>query len=153
MTRSLRIERAGLGQLGEAAELFQGYLRFYGKTHDQARSRAFVEARLALRDSVFLLAWDGKRAVGFAHLYPTYASLALAPGWILNDLFVAPDARNRGVATALMAASRTMAIHNGAVEIVLQTARSNDQARALYEQLGYQLDEQFLVYTLPLPHD
>ncbi len=153
MTPSLHIERAGLAQLDEAAELFQGYLRFYGKCHDQARSRAFVEARLDLRDSVFLLAWDSKRALGFAHLYPTYASLALAPSWILNDLFVAPDARSRGVATALLEAARTMAVHNGAVEIVLQTARSNDQARSLYERLGYVLDEQFLVYALPLPHD
>ena len=153
MTPSLRIERAGPAQLDAAAELFQGYLRFYGKSHDETRSRAFVEARLELRDSVFLLAWDQQRAVGFANLYPTYASLSLAPGWILNDLFVAVDARSRGVATALMEAARTTAVHNGAVEIVLQTARGNAQARALYESLGYQLDKQFLVYTLPLPHD
>ena len=150
MTPTLRVERAGSAQLDAAAALFQGYLRFYGKCHDQARSRAFVAARLEQRDSVFLLAWDGARAVGFTQLYPAFASLSLAPSWILNDLYVEPDMRGLGVATALMGAARQLAVRNGAAEIFLQTARDNDQARALYERLGYALDEEFLVYTLTL---
>jgi len=150
MTPTLRVERAGSAQLDAAAALFQGYLRFYGKCHDEARSRAFIAARLEQRDSVFLLAWDGPRPAGFTQLYPAFASLSLAPSWILNDLYVEPDARGQGVATALMAAARQLAVRNGAAEIFLQTARNNDQARALYERLGYALDEEFLVYTLTL---
>ena len=150
MTPTLRVERAGSAQLDAATALFQGYLRFYGKCHDEVRSRAFVAARLEQRDSVFLLAWDGGCAVGFTQLYPAFASLSLAPSWILNDLYVEPDARGRGVATALMGAARQLAVGNGAAEIFLQTARDNDQARALYERLGYALDEEFLVYTLAL---
>jgi GNAT superfamily N-acetyltransferase len=153
MTPALHIERAGSEQLEAAAALFQGYLRFYGKSHDQARSRAFVAARLEQRDSVFLIAWREQRALGFTQLYPAYASLSLAPSWILNDLFVEPDARGQGVATALMAAARQLAVHNGAAEIFLQTARDNDEARALYDRLGYVVDEEFLVYTLSLPRD
>ena len=153
MTPTLRVERAGSAELDAAAALFQGYLRFYGKCHDQARSRAFIAARLEQRNSVFLVAWDGPRAVGFTQLYPAYASLALAPSWILNDLYVEPDARGRGVATALMDAARQLAVRSGAAEIFLQTARDNHQARALYERLGYALDGEFLVYTLPLACD
>ena len=153
MTPTLRVERAGSAQLDAAAALFQGYLRFYGKSHDEARSRAFVAARLEQRDSVFLLAWDGPRAVGFIQLYPAYASLSLAPSWILNDLYVEADIRGQGVATLLMGAARQLAVRNGAAEIFLQTARDNDQARALYERLGYAVDEEFLVYTLPLSRD
>ncbi len=153
MTSTLRVERAGSGQLDAATALFQGYLRFYGKCHDQARSRAFVAARLEQRDSVFLIAWDGPGAVGFTQLYPAFASLSLAPSWILNDLFVQPGARGRGVATALMDAARQLALHSGAAEIFLQTARDNDPARALYERLGYAVDDDFLVYTLALARD
>ena len=63
MTPTLRVERAGSAQLDSAAAQFQGYLRFYGKSHDEARSRAFVAARLEQRDSVLLIAWDGPRAI------------------------------------------------------------------------------------------
>ena len=40
---------------------------------------------------------------------------------------------------------------NGAAEIFLQTARDNVTAQRLYERLGYQRDDEFLVYTLGLP--
>jgi GNAT superfamily N-acetyltransferase len=158
MSPVIRVERAGLAQLDVAAALFQAYLRFYGKPVDPARSRAFIEDRLEQRDSVFLIAWaddgsGGARALGFTQLYPAFASLSLAPNWILNDLFVEPDARGQGVATRLMAAARQLAIHNGAAEIFLQTARDNEDARALYERLGYVRDEHFVVYTLKLPRD
>ena len=150
-----RIERAGVAQLDAAATLFQGYLRFYGKPVDPSRSRAFVEDRLEQRDSVFLIAWDATasppEALGFTQLYPAFASLSLAPNWILNDLYVEPDARGRGVGTALLEAARQLALHNGAAEIVLQTAHDNHDARALYERLGYVRDETFVVYTLTLP--
>jgi ribosomal protein S18 acetylase RimI-like enzyme len=155
MTAPPRIERAGPAQVDAAAALFQAYLRFYGKSVDPARSRAFIEDRLEQRDSVFLIAWDaeGRRALGFTQLYPAFASLSLAPNWILNDLYVEPDARGQGVATALMNAARQLAMHNGAAEIFLQTAHDNEDARALYEKLGYVRDEDFVVYTLKLPRD
>ena len=40
-----------------------------------------------------------------------------------------------------MDAARQLALHNGAAEIFLQTARDNAPARALYEKLGYVQDE------------
>jgi ribosomal protein S18 acetylase RimI-like enzyme len=89
--------------------------------------------------------------MGFVQLYPSFASLSLAPSWILNDLFVDPAARGRGVGEALMQAARELGIANGAAEIFLQTARDNVTAQRLYERLGYQRDDEFLVYTLGLP--
>ena len=158
MLQPPRVERAGPAQLDAAAALFQGYLRFYGKSVDPARSRAFIQARLEQRDSVILLAWPGdreqrERAIGFTQLYPAFASLSLASNWILNDLYVEPDSRGQGVAKALMDAARQLALHNGAAEIFLQTARDNAPARALYEKLGYVQDQDFLVYTLALPRE
>ena len=75
----------------------------------------------------------------------------MAPNWILNDLFVEPPGRSKGVASALMAAARQLAVDTGAAEIFLQTARDNTTAQRLYVGLGYQRDDQFLVYTLALP--
>ena len=146
-----RVERAGISQIEPAIELFEGYLRFYRKPAPRDAVREFIEARLRRRDSVIFLAWLDDSALGFVQLYPSFASLSLAPSWILNDLYVDPLARGRGVGEALMQAARELGIANGAAEIFLQTARDNVTAQRLYERLGYQRDDEFLVYTLGLP--
>jgi len=143
------IRRAQPADLDAAARLFSGYLRFYGRQTSEADARAFISERLAKQDSVFLLAElaDGE-AIGFTQLYPAFASLSLAPSWILNDLYVDPSARGHGAGEALMQAARELARGNGAAELMLQTARDNATAQRLYEKLGWQRDDEFLVYTL-----
>ena len=70
--------------------------------------------------------------------------------WILNDLFVAPEWRRRGIARMLMEAARELAIETGAARLTLATAKNNVRAKALYKSLGYQVDSVFDHYTLPL---
>jgi GNAT superfamily N-acetyltransferase len=143
------IRRAQTADLDAAARLFTGYLRFYGKQTPEAQARAFIAERLAKQDSVFLLAQlVGGEAIGFTQLYPAFASLSLAPSWILNDLYVDPAARGHGAGEALMQAAREVALGNGAAELMLQTARDNATAQRLYERLGWQRDDEFLVFTL-----
>jgi GNAT superfamily N-acetyltransferase len=142
------VRRASLADLDEAARLFEAYQAFYHRVHPQGAARAFLAQRLEHGDSVVFLAWQDGRAVGFAQLYPSFASLSLAPSWILNDLFVDPAARQGGVARALMEAVRQLAKANGAAEVFLQTAHDNAPARALYESLGYARDSHYLVYSL-----
>ena len=151
MQAELRIVRADTQRLEEALHLFEGYLGFYGREPAPGAARRFIGERLERCDSVILLAEVDGRAVGFAQLYPAFASLSLAPSWILNDLFVEPSARGAGVGEALMRAVRTHAQATGAAEVFLQTARDNEVAQALYRRHGYQRDDDFLVYTLGLP--
>jgi ribosomal protein S18 acetylase RimI-like enzyme len=146
-----RIVRADPQRLDEALRLFEGYLGFYGREPGPGLARRFIAERLERGDSVILLAELDGRAVGFAQLYPAFASLSLAPSWILNDLFVEPSARGAGIGEALMRAVRTHAQSTGAAEVFLQTARDNEVAQALYRRHGYQRDDDFLVYTLGLP--
>jgi ribosomal protein S18 acetylase RimI-like enzyme len=151
VNQTLRVDRAGPEQLEEASELFQGYLQFYKKVVEPDAARHFIAERLRKQDSVFYIAWRGDVALGFVQLYPSFASLSLAPSWILNDLYVAPIARSHGAGSALMQAAQALGISTGAAEIFLQTARDNTIAQRLYELLGYQRDDEFLVYTLSLP--
>ena len=150
MTSTVQVERAGVAQLEPTLKLFQGYLHFYRKPVVPVLVRHFIEDRLRNQDSVIFLAWRDDAAVGFMQLYPSFASLSLAPSWILNDLYVEPSARGHGVGEALMQAARDLGLANGAAEIFLQTARDNETAQRLYERLGYQRDDEFLVYTLSL---
>ena len=143
----MAIRRAGSDDLDAAARLFTAYLRFYGKSTPESEARVFIGERLAKRDSVIFLAEADGLALGFTQLYPAFASLSLAPSWILNDLYVDPSARGAGVGEALMLAARGLALSNGAAELMLQTARTNATAQSLYERLGWVRDDEFLVYT------
>lgn len=144
----LDLRRAGADDLDALCRLFAGYLRFYEKPVDAARVRDFLSARMAAGESVVFIARRGGEAVGFVQLYPAWSSLSQARTWLLNDLFVDPAARGGGVARALMQAARRLGADTGAVELMLQTARTNATARRLYESLGWQRDDEFLVYTL-----
>jgi len=70
---------------------------------------------------------------------------------VLNDLFVAPDAREQGVGRALMEAARQHAVQTGAKRLTLETMTENRAAWSLYEELGYvRSGDAVRFYTLEL---
>jgi GNAT superfamily N-acetyltransferase len=142
------IRRAEAEDVDALLPLFSGYLRFYGRTVDEARVHNFLLDRIERGESVIFLAWRTGHPVGFVQLYPAFASLSQARSWILNDLFVAESARGGGIARALLGAAADLGRETGAVELMLQTARDNETAQRLYRGLGWVRDDHFLVYTL-----
>ena len=139
---------ATLDDLDVAAPLFDAYRQFYARPTDPALAREFIAERLRAGDSVIYLAEHDGAPAGFVQLYPVFSSTAPRPGrlWLLNDLYVTPAARGHGVGRALLERAEEHARDTGAVGLFLQTARDNAPARALYESLGWTLDEVFLVY-------
>jgi len=148
----MSIRQATLDDLDLVAPLFDAYRQFYRQPHDLPLARSFLQARLAAGDSVLYLAEDAGAVLGFVHLYPLFSSTGPRPGrtWLLNDLYVVPSARGRGVGRGLMDRARQLAEETGAQSIELTTARSNTLAQALYESLGYRRDEEFFYYSLGL---
>ena len=70
--------------------------------------------------------------------------------WILNDLFVAAEARHRGVGARLLQAARDHALQTGAVRLELATAVTNTTAQALYQRDGWRKNTEFLHYEYEL---
>lgn len=130
------------------APLFDAYRQFYEQPADADAALAFITARLERGESVILLARrpDGS-ALGFCQLYSSFCSVLAAPIYVLYDLFVAPDARRRGVGRALLLAAEAHARATGHARMDLTTARNNLRAQALYESLGWVRDEVFLTYA------
>jgi GNAT superfamily N-acetyltransferase len=110
--------------------------------------------RLHHNQSVIFLAFDGAAAAGFTQLYPSFSSAAMARIFILNDLFVATEARRRGIGAALLQAAAEYGRRMGAVRLVLSTEETNITAQALYEREGWTRDTVFRTYQLTLntPH-
>jgi ribosomal protein S18 acetylase RimI-like enzyme len=146
----LQVTVASPADVGDAAPLFDAYRQFYRKPPDVEAARRFLFARLSKGESVLFLAHLDGRSVGFVHLYPVFSSVNLTRQWILNDLYVAPEARKTGVARALMQRAHQLAEETRANSLTLETASDNIAAQRLYESLGWRRDEEFFRYYLPL---
>jgi ribosomal protein S18 acetylase RimI-like enzyme len=148
----VKVTRAQLADVSQAAPLFAAYREFYGEPYDLEASASFLASRLARDESIVLIATDDDgRPVGFSQIYPAFSSTRLAPIWILNDLFVSDEARGTGVVDELLDAAATMAVDAGATAIELSTAHTNLRAQAVYDRSGYEVDTVFKHYEKPLP--
>jgi ribosomal protein S18 acetylase RimI-like enzyme len=147
---SLRIARAAAKDAERIAPLFDAYRQFYKHKSDLAGASAFLSERLERGESVVFLAQAGDKAVGFVQLYPCFSSTTMKRMWILNDLFVAPEARRSGAAKALMERARLWAVETKADGLWLETAVDNHPAQRLYESLGWKRDNDYFRYLMPV---
>lgn len=144
----LNVRRARAEHLDALALLFDAYRVFYGQPSDIDAARRFVSSLLAEGSSIFYLASLGERAAGFVRMCPVWSSIAVRPAWILEDLYVYPDLRGRGIARALMRAAQDHAAATGAREMSLETAAGNVAAQSLYESMGYERERAFYKYKI-----
>lgn len=144
-----QIIRAAADQVEQAAPLFDRYRQFYGQPSDLARAVQFLRDRITHDESVIFLA-TAERPLGFVQLYPSFSSVALQRIWMLNDLFVEPEARNLGVGRALLDRAKAWGTQTQAKRIILSTAIDNAAAQALYAKAGYAQDSAFFHYQLEL---
>ncbi len=148
MSTSIKIIRANSGHVGLISPLLDAYRRFYKRRSDMVGARKFLRNRLAREESAVFLAMDGKEAVGFVQLYPSFDSVTMRNLWILYDLFVVPTARKRGVAKLLIERAQRFAAETKAKRLILETAVDNVTAQKLYERLGWKRDTAFHRYYL-----
>jgi GNAT superfamily N-acetyltransferase len=137
--------------LPELLPLMRGYCDFYEV--DPPDDELLAMARTLIADpeheGVQLIARDeGGRAVGFATIFWTWSTLSASRLGVMNDLFVAEDARGGGAAEALIAACAERCREHGATSLEWQTAHTNERAQAVYDRVGARRDDRWLDYSL-----
>ena len=137
----MKIITATLDHLELIAPLFNAYRVFYDQASDLEAATAFLRERFLLRESVIYMVLEGETAFGFTQLYPSFSSVNLRRLWILNDLFVIPEARGQRVGEALIGAAVELAQTSGAIGVQLETAHTNLSGQMLYERLGFQRED------------
>lgn len=138
---TLSIRRIDEHEVDLVAPLFDAYRQYYSQPADLPRARAFLHQRLERGESVVLIAERDGFATGFTQLYPMFSSVRTSRIWVLNDLYVAADARRGGIARGLLDEAARFAREDGATRIVLETNRDNTAARALYRAAGWMEDD------------
>jgi GNAT superfamily N-acetyltransferase len=118
--------------------LFASYGDFYGTpVSDEKALLVWSWISENLHGVSALVAQDESGAlVGLAH-YRTFARpLAGGTGIYIDDLFVAPEARGTGIATALIARVTDIARSQRAGIVRWITAPDNDEAQILYDKVA-----------------
>lgn len=145
---TMTIFQATVDHLGRLVSLFDGYRQFYGQGSDPAAAAEFLKDRLSKNESVIFLATEGDSALGFVQLYPSFSSVSLKRLWILNDLFVDPAGRRKGVAKALIKRSTEFALETKSKGLVLETGIENKAAQRLYQKCGWSKELRFDRYFM-----
>ncbi len=143
MTSGPRIRAARPGDEAHVARFIRDLARYERLEHqldvDEARlsrhlfgERPVCEALLAeLPDA------DGAaRAVGFALFFTSYSTFRTAPCLYLEDLFVEPEQRGRGVGLALLRALAGIAVERGCPRLDWQVLDWNRLAIDFYDRQG-----------------
>lgn len=147
----MTVRQATIIDLDLVAPLFDAYRQFYRKSADLPLARQFLLERFRHNQSVIFVALGGGGvAVGFTQLFPSFSSVSAARIFILNDLFVLPEARRAGVGASLLRAAADYGKAVGAVRLTLSTEVTNKTAQALYEAEGWKRQTDFYVYDLAL---
>jgi GNAT superfamily N-acetyltransferase len=132
------------------AELIRGLARFEKLEHEVT----MTEDRLA--SNLFgphhyaetLIAEEDGAPVGFALFFHNFSTFLAQPGIYLEDLFVIPEQRGRGVGRALLKELARLAVERGCGRLEWSVLDWNREAIAFYERLGAQPNSEWTVYRL-----
>jgi GNAT superfamily N-acetyltransferase len=146
------INRVTEADLDALLPLMRAYCDFYEVSPSDEALRALSRALIADpdREGVQLLARDaGRRALGFATIYWSWATTSAERIGVMNDLYVAAEGRGTGLAEALIEACRAECAGHGAGKLTWQTAADNERAIKVYDRVGA-TREQWVDYWLPV---
>jgi len=131
-------------------ELYAAYARFYNSTQtEEMREKVWGWLHDDAKENFGLVALDKKgNIVGVAHVREFSRPLSAATGLFLDDLFVDPAHRGKGVAEALIAAIRKQAELDDHSLVRWITADNNYRARAVYDRIARKTD--WLTYDIQL---
>ncbi|AWH74719.1 GNAT family N-acetyltransferase [Dokdonia sp. Dokd-P16] len=138
----MHIRKATLEDLNIIIPLFDGYRQFYRQASDLEGANLFLTERLSHNESTILIAFhdsEETEALGFTQLYPLFSSVSMERMLLLNDLYITPTHRGKGIGTLLINSAKELCTSSHQKGIVLQTEITNP-AQQLYERLGFNKD-------------
>jgi len=147
---TLRIRPGELEDVPLIAELIRGLARYEKLEHE------VVMTEEKLTDSLFgerryaetLIAENDGEPVGFALFFHNFSTFLAQPGIYLEDLFVVPEQRGRGVGRALLERLARVAVDRGCGRLEWAVLDWNRDAITFYERLGANANSDWTVYRL-----
>ncbi|MGI9305851.1 MAG: GNAT family N-acetyltransferase [Gammaproteobacteria bacterium] len=131
-----RITAPAARHFGAWRELFFGYAKFYQTECPPAAADAVWEWICAGKLRAILGEDDAGALCAFAHWEKILRPLRAQPLAYLHDLYVRPEARGCGAASALIAEVSAAAKVEGCAAVRWATAADNETAMRLYDRVA-----------------
>ena len=150
MAGDVRIETATVHDVPLLLSLIRALAEY------ERMSNAVVATEASLRDSLFgatpcaeaAIAHVDREAVGFALWFQNYSTFLAQPGLYLEDLFVLPDWRGRGVGAALLRYLARIALERDYGRMEWSVLNWNEPAVGFYRRIGAKPMDEWTVYRL-----
>lgn len=126
-------------------------LAAYETLEDQAKATAADLDRNLFGPRPFaeaLIVEVGGDSVGFALFFPTFSTFRGQPGLYLEDLFVRPEHRGRGIGKALLARLAGLALERGCGRLEWAVLDWNEPSIGFYRSLGALPMDDWTVYRV-----
>lgn len=142
---SCHIRPAELRDVAVIVQLIRELAAFENLTHllevtpEKLRPHLFGEKPVA---EAWVAEWSGddpgsaRQVVGFALCYTNFSTFLARPGLHLEDLYVQPAHRGKGIGEAMLARLARLAVERGCGRFEWQVLDWNERAIAFYERMG-----------------
>ena len=147
---TIRIRDATVDDVPVIAELIRDLARFEKLEHEVLMTDELLAAGLFGQRpyAEVLLAEDEGKALGFALFFHNFSTFLGRPGIYLEDLFVRPEYRGRGIGRLLLVHLAKLAVERGSGRLEWAVLDWNRDAIGFYERLGARPNSDWTVYRL-----
>jgi len=118
---------------------------------DGAAARLIADAFGARPRFEVLVAEVDGRVCAYALFFPTYSTFRAEPSLWLEDLFVEPEVRGRGIGATLMRDLARIALARGCGRVEWSVLDWNERAQGFYRGLGAEAHREWWVCRLEGP--
>jgi GNAT superfamily N-acetyltransferase len=151
MTKTeFRIEPATERDVPVILGLIKGLAEYEKLAHEVVATEQGLRASLfgSRRVTEVLIGYAGTKPVGFAVFFHNYSTFLGRAGIYLEDLFVLPEWRRRGLGTRLLRTIANIAVERGCGRMEWSVLDWNEPAIAFYKKLGARAMDEWTVYRL-----
>jgi len=131
-------------------EMIRGLAEYEKLAHEVTATEEQVRRTLfGPRPAVeVLMAYYGLECAGFALFFPNYSTFLGQPGIYLEDLFVKPHLRGKGIGFALLARLASIATERGCGRLEWQVLNWNQPSIQFYKKLGARPKDDWTTFRL-----
>jgi GNAT superfamily N-acetyltransferase len=137
-------DSAAIANLVRELAVYEKLEQFARATAEDFREHLFGARPFAL---AFMAEVDSE-PVGFALAFPTFSTFRGQPGLYLEDLYVKPEHRGKGIGKALLATLAKLARDRGFGRLEWSVLNWNEPSIGFYRSLGARPLDEWTVYRL-----
>ncbi len=147
---TVRIRRAAEPDVPLILEMIRALAEYERLSHQVVATEERLRATLFGKPPAaeVLLAYDDAEYAGFALFFPNYSTFLAQPGIYLEDLYVKPHLRGKGIGLALLREVAGIAVERGCGRVEWGVLNWNRPAIEFYRKLGAVPMDEWTKYRL-----